>query len=257
LGDGGKVIWLANDDISLISKFGYHNQYVVNGNGGDSSTDFSLGSEPEIELGFSLPSHYAIYPYNANYGVDATENKITLDADWATQPYEEETFADDMAIMTAKSSTTNLSFKNAFSLIRFELNSEVSGSYTISSISVTSAAKALNGPAKLDMTQETPQIECVGTATENKINTLVISTPVVLTRTAKHFYLLIPAGTYPANDLTINFKGKNEMDNVDLDKSITMTSPVVCERSKMKTLTYTFEAVEFSGSTESGKTDNN
>lgn len=254
LGDGGKVLWLSGDDISLIFSSGYHHRYIVSGEVNSSSTNFSPDrSTDEIEIGKELTSHYAVYPYNGAYSISDDANVITLDvSDWANQIYAMDSFEDDKAIMTAKSSTTDLSFSNAFSLLQIQLNSEVSGSYSISSISATSASHAINGKATIDMSQDKPQLVCTGTEDVNKTNTLNLSAPVVLTQAPKNFYLLIPAGTYEAEDLSISVKGKNVMSGENLDWSVTLQTTVECLRSKQTTLTKTFEAVEFSGSTENG-----
>lgn len=248
----GKVLWLSGDDISLMLKAGYHNRYVVSGAVNSNATTFAQDpSTAEIALNKVLPSHYAVYPYNSGITVSDDANSLTVDVSgWANQSYTEGTFEDDKAIMTAKSTNLNLAFKNAFSLFEFKLSSKVSGSYSISSISVTSAAHALNGTATIDMSLTEPYLACTGTAAENKTNTLSLSSPIMLTQTPKAFYLLVPVGTYEPNDLTITFAGTNELDGTPISKSVNPTFEVECFRSKKTTINKVFEAVEFSGSTE-------
>ena len=255
LGDGGKVLWLSGDDISLISKFGYHNRYVVSGAVNSSSTDFSYDKQtPEIDMEIEeeLSSHYAIYPYSAGYKF--AENLHTINVDlsgWANQQYVAGTFEDDKAIMTAKSSNMNLSFRNAYSLLCIRLNAEISGSYDVSYISVTSKANALNGEATIDMSVDKPELVCKVTSAENKTNQLSFSKPVKLTQTPTNFYLLVPAKTYAVKDLTINVMGKNLMDDEDYNWSTTNNDyDVECFRSKVTTLTKEFKAGTFSGSTD-------
>ena len=252
LGEGGKVLWLQDDDISLMLKTGYHTRYVVSGAVNSNSTDFSYdNTTPSIELGKSPSCHYALYPYNVGYTLADDLNTITVDVgDWKNQIYTAGSFEDDKAVMTAKSTNYNLAFKNAFSLLNVQLSSDVPGSFSVSEISVTSKNHALNGTATLDMSLEKPYLVCTGTSDDNKTNILSLTTPVVLTQTPKDFYLLIPAATYEADDLTIKVKGNNEMDDTNMDWSYTMTVDVECIRSKVTTLPKQFEAESFSGSTE-------
>lgn len=256
LGDGGKVLWLAEDDISVVLNAGYHYRYVVSGDVNSNSTKFSLDNSTEvISWGNSLNDgyHYAIYPYNSSNTASDVATTVNVDVStWVTQNYVADSFEDDKAIMTAKSANTVFSFSNAFSLLNIQLKAEVLGSYSVSSISVTSAQHALNGPATIDMSADKPALVCTGTAEANKTNTLTIAEEVMLTTNPTNFYLLVPAKTYEANDLTIKVMGKNLMDNEDLDWSCTMSVSVPCQRSMVTTLTHTFEAVDFSGSTEGG-----
>lgn len=253
LGDGGKILWLSGDDISLITKFGYHNRYVVSGAVNSPSTDFSYDiTTPEIELNIAeeLPCHYAVYPYSNEYTVAEGHIKNVDLSGWANQKYVEGTFEDDKAIMTAQSNNMKLSFSNTYSLLSIQLNAEISGSYDVSFISVTSKDNALNGTATIDMGVNKPHLVCAGTSPENKTNQLSFETPVRLTQSPTDFYLLIPAKTYEAGDLTINVKGKNLMDDEDYDWSTTMKGAVECIRSKVTTLTKGFKAGTFSGSTD-------
>lgn len=253
LGDGGKILWLSGDDISLISKFGYHNRYVVSGAVNSPSTDFSLDkSTPEIDLNIGEHSlHYAVYPFSNRYIVAEDHNTIrNVDlSGWANQKYVDGTFEDDKAIMTAKSNNSRLSFCNAYSLLSIRLNAEISGSYNVSFISVTSKDNALNGTATIDMSVDKPYLVCTGTSPENKTNQLSFASPVKLTQSPTNFYLLIPAKTYESGDLTIKIKGKNLMDDVDFEWSTTMNDAVECLRSKVTKLNKEFEAGTFSGST--------
>ena len=254
LGDGGKVLWLAGDDISVVLNAGYHYRYVVSGAVNSTSTNFSFdNSTTVISWGNSLNDrcHYAIYPYSSNNTASDVATTVNVDvSSWATQNYVVDSFEDDKAIMTSKSQNTVFSFSNAFSLLNIQLKAEVLGSYSVSSISVTSNSYPLNGPATIDMSADKPALVCTGTTEANKTNTLSIAEEVMLTTDSANFYLLVPAKTYEANDLTIKVTGKNLMDNEDLDWSCTMSVPVSCQRSMVTTLTHTFEAVDFSGSTE-------
>ena len=253
MGDGGKVLWLAGDDISLVLKSGWHSRYVVSGAVNSNSTTFSPDlSTEEYNWNATLSGNFGIYPYNSNYSVTVSDNSeiLHVDANWENQLYVEGTFEDDKAIMTAKSSSRTFSFTNAFSLLNIQLKAEVSGSYSVSSISVSSNSWPLNGTATIDMSIDKPALVCTGSTDFSKTNTLSISEPVILTKNPTNFYLLVPARTYEANDLTIHVTGKNLMDDIDLDWSCTMSNPVPCYRSKVTTLTHTFKAVDFSGSTE-------
>ena len=239
-----KVIWQFDDEISIFTKPGYHQQWKVKEGAGTASAKFEFVSSLEKTSAFD--SHYALYPFNENYEI-SEDKQVTIDlSSWANQVYQEGTFESGKSVMTAKSATMNLPFLNASSLVRVELKSVVPGSYSISSITLSSS-EALNGPGVIDLSVDKPIVTITGTEDAHKSNTLQIAQPVLLEDIPVVFYILVPAKKY--SDLTLTIIGTNEMDGTPLDWSYTMYD-VICNRSKIRPIEKEFKAVDFSGSLE-------
>ena len=213
LGEKGKVVWGANDSISIFKKSGYHQKYQVENGGGVEATFKYAGKSSKH--GLDLTQNYAVYPYSANHTLTA-EGVFTLDlSSLATQNYTEGSFENGKSVMTAKSDDTNLFFYNALSMICFKLWSVVPGDYSIKSITLTSASAVLNGIATVKMSAEQPVAEFTSGTKEI---TLTCAEAVQLETegsvseegvpTGGHdFYMLVPAGTYGVEDLTIKIEG--------------------------------------------------
>lgn len=254
LGDEGKVVWSEGDEISIFKKSGYHQKYKV-AKGGSIEAAFDYAGESN-KHNLALNQNYAVYPYSANHQL--TENGIfTLDlSSLATQNYTENSFEDEKSVMTAKSSDTNLFFYNALSMIRFKLWSEVPAAYNIQSITLSSATKALYGTATIDMSEEKPVAEFSG---DGKTITLTCGNAVVLenegsdedgTATGGHdFYMMVPAGTYNANDLTIKIEGTDE-NGKTLVYEAEYSDPLELKRSEFFTIYKGFKAETWTGTIE-------
>ena len=246
MGDDGSVLWKKDDAISIFLSTGYHHKYVLSTGDGKTSGVFAYSNQ--VTNSNKQNSHYAVYPFSENHTLDA-EGKISVDlSSWANQNYTQASFEDDKALMTGKSENTEFSFYNAASMARFELSSNVPGSYSITSISLSSESMPLNGNATVDMTQVKPSVTCSGTEEANKTNTLTCAEPVMLEENPIVFYVLIPPGTYSA--LQIKVVGKDELNNQELLWETTLSEPVIFERSNFKTFKKEFEASDFSGNIE-------
>ena len=221
----------------------FHNCYNLSDGANTTSATFSPGEY--VGTCNARDCHYAIYPFSKDYVLN-DNNTVSFDlSSWAMQNYTEGTFEDDKSFMTGKSTNTTFGFYNASSMARVKLSSVVPGSYSISSVSFTSASKALNGQAVIDMTKEKPAIECAETEDEScHTNTLVCSSNIILTNEPTEFYILMPANTY--SDLVMTVKGINEMngDELSLRKEY---SDITFRRSVIETFNYQFSAVDFSG----------
>ena len=238
------VIWHADEMVSIFIKTGFHHCYKLNEGAGTPSATFKY--ESSVASSSKFDCHYAIYPFDENYQI-SDDKKVSVDlTKWATQSYQEGTFESGKSVMTAKSTSYNLPFLNANSLIRVRLSAVVPGSYTISSISLSSS-EALNGPGVIDLSADEPIVTCTGTEEEYKAITLECAEPVLLAEDVVDFYVLVPAKTY--NDLTLTVNGTNEMEGSSFEWSATLNS-VPCVRSKITTLPKKFDAVDFSGSLE-------
>ena len=245
LDDNNNVNWESDDEISIFLKTGYHHEYKVKEGVGTNSAKFQYVSKV-AEGCPKFDNHYAIYPFSGSYQI-SEDKQVTVDfSSWATQTYQEGTFESGKSVMTGKSSNTNFPFKNANALVRVELSSVVPGSYSISSITLSSS-EALNGTGVIDLSADEPIVTFTGTEDVYKSNTLLITEPVMLEDEPVYFYILVPAKTY--SDFTISIKGMNEMEGTPLSWTKTINN-VICLRSKITYLPKVFEAVDFSGTLE-------
>lgn len=245
--NGNQVVWNADDEISIFIKTGYHQRWKVGTGGNTTSAKFSFVSNVENSPTFE-DSHYAVYPFNE--GNEISDDKIiSMDlSSLAIQNYQEGTFENGKSIMAGKSGNTNIPFKNALSLARIELSSVVPGSYSISSVSISSTSVSLNGPAEIDMTQDEFIVRCIGTGVDSYMcNKVQCAQNIVLGEGTMDFYVLLPSGTYP--DMTITIQGTNEMDGTPLNWSKELQN-ITFRRNEIKTFPKELEAVDFSGNLE-------
>ena len=256
LGDNGMVIWSDNDVVSIFKKSGYHQKYKVE-KGGNANATFKYAGESQ-EHNVELDKNYAVYPYSVNHTISA-EKKFELElSSLENQVYTENSFENGKSVMTAKSANTELYFYNALSMIRFKLWSDVPGAYSINKITLTSKDNNLNGNATVDMTKDKP----VAVFNENgeKTSILTIDEAVVLTEegtiddngvaTGGHdFYMLVPAGEYAKEDLTILIEGKDENgEELKFEaKYPSNDEGLTLERSAIHTISHEFTAETWTG----------
>ena len=253
LDDNGNTVWSDADEVSIFKKSGYHQKYQVN-EGGATSAVLSYANVSS-EQGAALNLNYAVYPYSANHTIDA-QGTLSLDLSYlAEQTYTEGTFENNKSVMVAKSDDNNLAFFNALSLLRVKLCSEVPGDYSIKSITVTSATQPINGTATLDMGVSKQPAIFNSTAAENKSTMLTCQKAVMLTEACNDtegghdFYILMPAATFPANDLTIEIEGVDVNGN-DVVYSAQYPAELKLVRSGITTIHHEFVATDWQGNIE-------
>ena len=253
MGTDGSVLWSENDTISLFKKTGYHQKYKV-AESGSTSTTFQYGGYSSGK-GATHTMHYAVYPFAEGNSISGTT--LTLDlSSLATQSYTANTFENGKAVMVAKSENTALAFTNAFSLANFQLKAQAGEApeekILVNSIKVESATLPLAGTATVDMAQEKPAAEFASTG--SKSITLTCENAVELSATtATNFYVLMPAVTFPANDLTITIHATVAEEAKEY--VVTMSCEVPLLRSKVTTLTKTLEFDGWTGATSATVVD--
>ena len=249
LGSDNSVLWSGDDAINLFKQTGYYQKYKVK-QGGSATASF-VYDNVNVK-GNTLDQHYAVYPYAETNSIQGTTISVDLSS-LANQTYTANSFEEEKAVMVAKSATTNLSFKNALSVIRVNLNN--GGPVidaTVSSIKITSADKALTGMATVDMSQD--KQPAVVAADGGKVITLTAPN-VKLSKEMTPFYIMFPAGNYAENELTVEvtavINGESKVCEFPLPA-------VEIKRSMITTLEKTFDDdEEWTGSTEGeGEGDN-
>ena len=252
LGADGSTIWSDGDAVSIFKKSGYFQKYQVEA-GGDAIATL-IYADYSVKHNVNLTQNYAVYPHSEYHTIDSQGN-LTLDLSFlAEQSYVENTFENGKSVMVAKSSNNDLSFFNALATLRVKLCSEVPGDINITSITLTSATKALNGVATVDMGGDKQPAVFTSTAIENKSTTLTCDDAVMLEAacdgTGGHdFYILVPATTFPANDLMITVNGV-DVNGEDVVYSSTYPSALTLVRSGITTIHHRFDAAEWTGTIE-------
>ncbi len=252
LGVNGSTVWSDDDAVSIFKKSGYLQKYQVEA-GGDAVATLKY-ADYSVKHNVDLTQNYAVYPYSEYHTIDSAGN-LTLDLSFlAEQSYVENTFENGKSVMVAKSDNSDLSFFNALSMLRVKLCSEAPGDYNIKSITLTSATKALNGMATVDMSKDKQPAVFTSSNADNKSITLNCDGEIMLEElcdgTGGHdFYILVPATTFPANDLTITIEGV-DVNGEDVTYSSTYPSALTLERSGITTIHHEFEAADWVGTIE-------
>ena len=253
LGDDGNTIWSDEDAVSIFKKSGYHQKYQVEEGGNDTATLKYAGAC--IQHGVGLSHNYAVYPYSANHTINA-QGVLTLDLSFlAEQTHNEGTFENNKSVMTAKSDDNNLAFFNSLSILRVKLCSEAPGDYNINSITITSATQPLNGLATVDMSLDKQPALFSSVDVANRTTTLNCPQTVMLnaecdSASGGHdFYILMPATTFPANDLTVKIQGVDvNGENVVYEAQYPTELKLV--RSGITTIHHEFTADDWMGNIE-------
>lgn len=254
LGTGGATVWSDDDAVSIFKRSGYHQMYQVEAGGSNTATLVYAGESVAHNTGL-INYNYAVYPYSAGNSIDANE-VVSLDlSSLSEQLYAEGTFENGKAAMVAKSADNSLSFFNTLAVLRVKLCAAVAGDVKVSKITLTSKTQALNGMATVNMATTKQPAIFTSAAEENKSTALTCETPVELTNTCDgisgghDFYILMPAVSFPANDLTIKVDGVDVNGNAIVYEA-EYQSALSLERSGITTIHHQFEASDWTADIE-------
>ena len=222
--EAGKLLWTANDQITIFKGSTKPLIYKFNGETGQNYggfTNVTPDSGDDFVTANPLDANYAIYPHDANTTIsNAGVFNFTIPA---TQSYAENSFglgANVMVAVTEDKSDNNLSFKNLGGYFEFSLYGEGT---TVKSIEFKgNNGENLAGKVAITASHDgNPTFEFVGEAT--KTLTLDCGAGVELGTEANptKFWFVVPAITY-SNGITI---------------TITDTEDGVMEKSTSKSIT--------------------
>ena len=197
--ENGKLLWTANDRITIFKGTTYPLVYQFTGSTGDNYGGFndvttSLG---EFETSNALSANYAVYPYAANTSI-SNEGVINYTIP-TTQTYAENSFglgANVMVAVTENTEDKHLSFKNVGGYFEFSLYGE---DITVKSIAFSgNNGEKLAGNVSITATHNgTPSVAFADDATTTI--TLDCGEGVELGADAEHatkFWFVVPAITY-------------------------------------------------------------
>ena len=117
--DQFRVLWHADDRITIFNKYTYNQQYAFKGETGDNAGSFSKVAGDEFVTGNDISDIYAVYPYQqstkiSNDGVIA----ITLPSE---QTWVEGSFGAGANTMLSATPDNQLKFRNTGSILAFKL----------------------------------------------------------------------------------------------------------------------------------------
>lgn len=238
LGDDYYYRWEKGDYVSIFTIDNRNRKYQAT-TGDVIVTDFEFVSKPSSAPGVSLTeqkSNYAIYPYNeSNNASFVTGAYYTLSSKLeAEQTYRSDKIGLGYAIMVSKIPATEkvFTFKNSCALVKLNVKTtdEYADEVKVESIKIESASQKLAGIVTIEVEQNdyTAKIYEAAGNSSNSVTLSGCDEAGTIGTDYKTFFLVIPAGTYPANDLTITIDT-----NVDLlDKIATVSTQHTAARSE-------------------------
>ena len=238
--EGTSVLWDAADELTIFTKTQHNRQYKVKSGAETKTAVFSYVGQTGTSNA-AINGSYAIYPYDAE--AELTGNIIKTK--WqAEQIYNASAVNLAYAPMVAYAATgTDLAFKNAGALLRFNLSAAANlpDTYTLQSIKVASAANNLAGTITIDPTADSKAV-----VTADGVKEVTLSgINAVIDATVKSFYVALPATVFAADDLKVTF--------AFAEGARTVTLPAfTLNQGSIKTIVHQFTADEFPGSTEEG-----
>lgn len=194
--DGTSVKWCKEDLLTIFTKTSHNRKYDISELSDDrSSATFSYVSYTGTS-DTPITSNYALYPYDA----DATISGDVITTTIATEQNYVKTGNNNLsyALMVAKSDNTTFTFSNTSALIRFKISKVIPDTYTLQSITLTSAANKLSGEVTIDTSADCKAV--VSSSGSNSVTLTNIGT--TIPDTGLSFYVALPATSFEAEDLT-------------------------------------------------------
>ncbi|MBP3565356.1 MAG: leucine-rich repeat domain-containing protein [Alistipes sp.] len=201
--EDGKLLWNANDEITLFQGNAYPRQFQFKGETGKNYGEFEEINPPTGVISANpLEANYAIYPYAANTTI-SNQGQISYTIP-AVQPYAKDSFglgANPMVAVTKNTTDNFLAFKNLCGYFEFSLYGDI----TVKSIEFKgNNNEKLAGAVTITATnQDDPTFVFADGATETI--TLDCGDGVSLgadAANATKFWFVVPATTY-AEGITI------------------------------------------------------
>ena len=231
--NGNKIYWSDGDRLKINN-----GTYTVNVAGNDAT----INAEGVTDYG---GQYYAAYP--DSYAAIAANGTITF-----TLPEKEayrETAGRQVvnSVMTAKTSTSRLDFKNVCALLHFSLSSTAAGS-RLCAVEVSSD-KALWGTMTVTYDGDNPSVTSPALAA-NTTRRLTFATPIELSSTAKDLYLIVPQVS-GASTFTLRYVIETSAGDVKIFNKTKESSGIAFEKGNI----YHFTTNTFDGSRLDGALD--
>lgn len=228
------VLWNANDCISIFAKTSLNKKFRFQGTDGASGGYFE--DFDNVSTGFGTGSaisfNYAVFPYHA-------ENDYVFDDIIRTvfpreQLYLANSFGRDVNLMVAKSSDSDLFFKNVGGYLCIKLYGEA---YSVRSIILKgNAGETLSGPVRLSFDSENIPSLTFDTGRPDDLRKEIVlktTSPVALggsPETAVSFWMVVPPMEFASGFTITIIDGKGGVHEKKTDKIFRI------ERSKLLTM---------------------
>lgn len=238
---GNQVLWTQGDEIGVfLGSTSYtNNKYILSGDGGSSSGDFT--SSEAVSATETSTKVAALYPYVE--GATYSESKISfsMPAEFtydASKPTENNKAP--MACLIASEAQDKISFQNAGALLDITVKNISSDYNKIVLTSGGENAPSISGNMDIEFSEGVPTLKpatVTSASTDGTDGKSITINFTVSELSDLRFFFPIPAGTYPS--LTLTLKGESETE----DKIVkTITSKEVV-RGKRLYATLIFDSV--------------
>ena len=190
-----KVLWNADDRITIFEQKTYNKQYYFDGEDGDNSGAFEPVSTGGFYTGNALDNYYAVYPYAKGTKINNAGTAITLTLP-AEQAYKANSFGIDANTMIAVSADAYLPFKNVGGYLGIRLYGE-NVSVTRVTLQGNNGEKIAGKASVAVGLKSLPVVTMDGTATESV--SVVCDPPVKIGTSATdytEFWFVLPPVTF-------------------------------------------------------------
>lgn len=189
--DSLRVLWNANDHVSIFNKTTYNREYAFQGKDGDNSGTFKKVPSEDFVTSNPLNYVYSVYPYNENTSISNDgELTVTLPAE---QTYRENSFGLGANTMIAIAEEDELMFKNLCGYFAIKLYGD---NVSVSSITLKgNNNELLAGKATVVAQMDAAPTIQFDAANATKEITLTFGIPVTLGSTAEvatQFWFVVP-----------------------------------------------------------------
>lgn len=205
LGDDFYYRWEAGDLVSVFTGDYSHRQYkAVSGDVVESDLEYVSTTTSSSE---SLSDfNYAVFPYNA---ANTLKDGVIYSTIAADQTYRKNDLNNAIMVSQIPASSTSFVFRNSCALLKINIKiaEDFANLHSVKSITVTSSAHKLSGPATVAAASGdyTAKIDAYAETASNSVTLTGCETAGLLQADEYlTFYIVIPAGTYEADDLTIS-----------------------------------------------------
>lgn len=114
-----RVLWHADDRISVFGKYTYNQEYVFAGATGDNAGVFNKIDNGAVVTGNALPGVWAVYPYQNTTSI-SNDGVLSLSFP-DVQSYAQNSFGRGAGVMVSATEDNHLLFKNAGGMLVFKL----------------------------------------------------------------------------------------------------------------------------------------
>lgn len=205
MGEDNFYRWESGDEVSVFTGDYSHRKYAATT--GDVVTTGLEYVCTVSESDVALPNYnYAIFPFE---DVNALESGVINSTIAAQQSYRQNGLNAAIMVSRAQASSSDFVFKNSCALVKVNVKiaKDFSKLHSVKSITLTSKSNKLAGPVSVDVASGdyTAKIDA---SDENASSSVTLTgcedAGLLDSDSYLTYYLAIPAGTYPAGDLTIS-----------------------------------------------------